>query len=487
LPNVEIQTFLREYSEALNRGNAAVFAGAGLSRSSGFLDWPGLLTDIARDVGLVIERETDLPAVAQYNLNKHKTRAAINQAIVNEFTTSAQPSDALNTLARLPVRTYWTTNYDTLIEDAIKAAGRTPDVKRRPEDLATSIKDANAIVYKMHGDITEPASAVVTKEDYETYELERSLFTTALQGDIVEKTFLFVGLSFTDPNIESVLARIRRLLGKNQRRHFVILRRPQPDGQSEEDYKYLAHRFQLRIDDLGRYSIYPVLIDDFAEIPSILAELERLNRATRVFVSGAALEFSPLGEQRIHHLCTSLGARLVAEGYTLVSGYGLGLGGAVVLGAAEAFERYRSRITHEQLRYRPFPQELPPGTDRADYYTSYRMSILSDVGIAVFICGNRLDPDTGRVETSPGVLEEFDLALDQGAFPIPLGATGHAARQIWEKMYQSPEAFSLPPSTLKDFSTIGTPESSDDQILESLFRIISEVRQPRLYTPQAGT
>ena len=31
--------FLREYVKAIRDGNAAVFAGAGLSRPSGFVDW----------------------------------------------------------------------------------------------------------------------------------------------------------------------------------------------------------------------------------------------------------------------------------------------------------------------------------------------------------------------------------------------------------------------------------------------------------------
>ena len=53
-------TFISEYVEAIHDQNAAVFAGAGLSIPAGVVNWKGLLRDIARDVGLDVDRETDL-------------------------------------------------------------------------------------------------------------------------------------------------------------------------------------------------------------------------------------------------------------------------------------------------------------------------------------------------------------------------------------------------------------------------------------------
>ena len=37
------EELIREYTRAIQEGNAAIFAGAGLSRPSGFVDWKGLL------------------------------------------------------------------------------------------------------------------------------------------------------------------------------------------------------------------------------------------------------------------------------------------------------------------------------------------------------------------------------------------------------------------------------------------------------------
>jgi hypothetical protein len=48
----DIEQFVAEYVKELEAGTAAVFAGAGLSASAGFVDWATLLKPIADDLGL---------------------------------------------------------------------------------------------------------------------------------------------------------------------------------------------------------------------------------------------------------------------------------------------------------------------------------------------------------------------------------------------------------------------------------------------------
>ena len=43
--------FLKEYSDAVIAGHAAVFAGAGFSATAGFVDWKGLIRDLAAEIG----------------------------------------------------------------------------------------------------------------------------------------------------------------------------------------------------------------------------------------------------------------------------------------------------------------------------------------------------------------------------------------------------------------------------------------------------
>lgn len=217
---ITITDFKRAYSKAVKDNYAAIFAGAGLSMSSGFVDWKGLLKDLAKEIKLDVEKESDLVEVAQYYCNEKQGRNEINQKILNYFMTESQENENIKILAELPINIFWTTNYDHLIEETLKKYGKHVDVKITTQNLATTLSGNDAIVYKMHGDYLYASDCVIIKDDYECYNDTRQLFSTTLQGDLVSKTFLFIGFSFEDPNLNYILSRIRVLLDKN-RRHIT--------------------------------------------------------------------------------------------------------------------------------------------------------------------------------------------------------------------------------------------------------------------------
>ena len=153
-------------------------------------------------------------------------RAKLDRLIIEEFTKETSLSENHRLLARLPIDTVWTTNCDKLLEDAFRDAHRRVDVKKTSDSLQLPLPGRSVTVYKMHGDVDSPQDAVLTKEDYETYDLTRELYSIKLKGDIVVKTFLFLGFSFTDPNIDYILSRIRALLGKDKGKHYAVMRWP---------------------------------------------------------------------------------------------------------------------------------------------------------------------------------------------------------------------------------------------------------------------
>jgi NAD-dependent SIR2 family protein deacetylase len=236
-PIMTTDEFTRTYSQAISDHNAAILAGAGLSTPAGLVNWKELMGSIAADVGLDVDRETDLVAVALYHTNERWGRQRLNQVLVRGFSERATLTESHRILARLPSGTYWTTNYDHLIEEALREAGGRADVKITPENLATTLPRRDAVVYKMHGDIADPAKAVVTKDDYESYIASHrdQLFSTALRGDLVSKTLLCLGCSFRDSNLDHILARIRVLLEDNRREHYCLMRSVQP-----QDFQTLA-------------------------------------------------------------------------------------------------------------------------------------------------------------------------------------------------------------------------------------------------------
>lgn len=337
-PTAEHQRFIRRYAAALESGDVALFAGAGLSRAAGFVDWRSLLKDIAAELHLDIDRESDLIAIAQYHVNAKKNRARINQVLIDELTRTAArtPNHAL--LARLPIPTVWTTNYDQLLERTFEEAGKVVDIKISQENLAQTRRGRDVILYKMHGCVTAPHEAVVTKDDYEQYERKKPLFVESLKGDLISKTFLFVGFSFTDPNVDYILSRVRTLLGANQREHFCIMRSPpRPTrlvGKKKADFEYEQRKTELRQADLLRFGIETVWIDKFQHLEPLLYSLAAFAHRKSIFVSGAARVSEPLGSPRLETLARELGARIIRDGYRLISGFGYGLGEQCVLGVS---------------------------------------------------------------------------------------------------------------------------------------------------------
>lgn len=126
---IELTSFIDRYVKEIRDNSAAMFLGAGFSKSTGYVDWKNLPKSIADELGLDVEKENDLVSLAQYCFNKNGTRSIINDAIYEEFSKDGTIDENHRLIAKLPIFTYWTTNYDSLIEDALQEAQRVVDIK----------------------------------------------------------------------------------------------------------------------------------------------------------------------------------------------------------------------------------------------------------------------------------------------------------------------------------------------------------------------
>ena len=146
----EIHAFINDYVYKLRQGNVTILVGAGLSKAAGFVDWKGLLKDLASELGLRIEDENDLISIAQFHKNAKQNRNKIDEKIVNEFTDKDIETENHHIIARLPFNTIWTTNYDDLIEDTHYKYNKNVDVKREVDDLFINRNNRSCILCKMH-------------------------------------------------------------------------------------------------------------------------------------------------------------------------------------------------------------------------------------------------------------------------------------------------------------------------------------------------
>ncbi len=354
-PQHVIDGFIKDFVQDLHNGSAAIFAGAGMSKGSGYVDWPELLGDIANELGLDVAKEHDLISLAQFHVNNKRTADGLAKKILREFSEQIEPSEVHDIIARLPIYSFWTTNYDTLIEDALRRAYRVPDIKSQVDQLTLSRPKRDAIVYKMHGDIQMAQNAILYKEQYEKYYVTHAPFITALSGDLVSKTFLFIGFSFTDPNLDYVLSRLHG--GTTKRTHYCFMREAQREvGDDDELFRYKIRKQELRIEDLKRFGIQTLLVDNYSDINDILKKIEALYRKRTVFFSGSAEEYGEWNRQDAQNFIHEVAANCVRANCRVVNGFGWGVGSAVINGALEAIYGDPQKYSEAQLIVRPFPQ-----------------------------------------------------------------------------------------------------------------------------------
>lgn len=435
--NPIVELFIKDFTKEVMEENAAIFAGAGLSMSVGYVSWAKLLEPIAQEIGLDVNKENDLVSLAQYYCNENQgNRGRINQIILDEFSRKVDLTENHKILARLPIHTYWTTNYDRLIEKALEEENKIADVKYTVKQLATTKVKRDAVVYKMHGDVKHPSEAVLIKDDYEKYSIKMDPYIKALSGDLVSKTFLFVGFSFTDPNLDYILSRVRSAYERDQRRHYCLIKKEErrPD-ELEADFEYRVRKQELFISDLSRFNIKTIVLNNYNEITEILQRIENNIKTKTVFLSGSAVEYNHWETEHAEQFIHQLSKELIRKDFNIVSGFGLGVGSFVINGVLEELYMNQGTIDDDRLILRPFPQ----GKKGEEQWDKYRRDMITRTGVSIFLYGNKIDK--GQVVKAKGVQSEFNISFEQNNYVVPVGATGYIAKDLWNKVNEEFETY----------------------------------------------
>jgi hypothetical protein len=472
----DIESFIKDFVNDIGENNAAIFAGAGMSKSAGYVSWPELLTDIAQELGLSVDREHDLISLAQYHVNERGGKAGIIKKILHEFSEQAEPSVNHDILARLPINTYWTTNYDKLIETSLSKNLKIVDVKYTLPSLTWAKPKRDAVVYKMHGDVEHPENAILTKQQYEEYYKTHEHFITQLSSDLISKTFLFIGFSFTDPNLDYVLSRLRAQFSDTGRQHYCFIKKQvKEDFDDEELFKYHLRKQALMVGDLKRYKIKALLIDNYSEITEILQEIERRFAKRTIFISGSAEEYGDQDRNQALAFIHSLSKSIISSDFRIVNGFGWGVGSAIINGALESIYEKPEKRSEDQLIMKPFPQFKTGEKELPVLWEEFRQRMISLAGIAIFIYGNKKD-ENGNIINAGGVLREFQIAVEKGLIPIPIAATGYMSKVIYDEIMADPTKYYKDLGWIIPFiqelnETKMTPEKQIEKILTMISKL----------------
>lgn len=468
--------FLSEFPKAIIDDAAAVFIGAGVSVGAGYPAWKELLKEIGDELGVESNEIVDLAALAQWSVRKSAGRTRVNTVIRKEIAPDRPIPDTLRTIARLPIRNLWTTNYDRLIERSFGEIGRPIDPVSAAGDLAVKPRPGAARLFKMHGSVDRLEDIVIATDDYELYRSTRGAFLPLLQAHMSSFSMLFVGLSFTDPNMRHVLSLIRESFVSSPPEHFAIVRPPQRhDLSSARQFKARLTQHNLWADDLLRYGLHVVEVEQFEEVPHLMREVERRVASNRVWVSGSwPVTGAPVDDTAyVAEVATAIGAALGSSDLALVIGSGLTVSSCSVSGFLSALQRSGSWDLERRLIARPFPQPLEGRLPDQSQWAALRTEMARIAGTIIFIGGLKLE--AGSLVDAEGVRAELEAARAAGAFCLPIGSTGGTARRIAEEMLGSPTNSSQPTKAL--LRTL-MKRSSPSDIAKS---VLSELNKPRSF------
>ncbi|MGR5904284.1 SIR2 family protein [Bacillus cereus] len=159
----------------------------------------------------------------------------------------AKPHDIHKKIVSLGPTCYITTNYDQLLEDTLREnrKGIHWDVvtNRQLAELAslnqTRYKD---YVFKVHGDVNDIESVVLSREHYQKLYGERNSALNTLEILLTTKPVVFLGFGLRDPDFLQVRDKMKNIYGDNRIEHYAIM----PDV-SEEEISYWQTEYGIRI------------------------------------------------------------------------------------------------------------------------------------------------------------------------------------------------------------------------------------------------
>ncbi len=233
--NKTTQEQLNIIAEHLWNGRASLLVGAGFSKNAHVLpdghmppDW-----DELGDLFLEKSRKRKIHPKDRNYANVLRLaeevenvcgRDALTELIRNAiYDDKLEPSDLHMQLLALPWQDVFTTNYDTLLD---RSSIRLKEQGRRSYSLIMNDTEIGGASYpflmKLHGDINDPKSIIITEEDYRTYPHGHQAMINVIRTTILRNTLVLIGFSGNDPNFLQWLGWVKDVLNDKQRKVYLL-------------------------------------------------------------------------------------------------------------------------------------------------------------------------------------------------------------------------------------------------------------------------
>jgi hypothetical protein len=234
----------RTLIDATSFGHLMLFVGAGVSKQadrSKYPNWSELVLELLKrsvlDHHIRKDEADDIRALAKSGklllaasaIKRRVPEGFYLQMLESLFTNAADPAPIHYTLLRLRPSLLITTNYDNLLETAFaKEYSRSmtvvlnADPVRAVRRLTSTASPARPFLLKIHGDIQQPNTLILTNSDYAGLIHGNAAYRHLITTLFISRVPLFVGFSLADPEIVDLLAHLHTALGPQNKLAFLL-------------------------------------------------------------------------------------------------------------------------------------------------------------------------------------------------------------------------------------------------------------------------
>ena len=435
--------FIQKVAKACKNNQLSLFVGAGMSKGAGLPSWKELCRPMAEELGIDLDgTKYSLYDITQFYANSEQP-SELHRMIQNAINQIGKESKALDELTKVQCTSIWTTNFDTILEDAYRKNGTAVKTYFSQSDLKTVDFEKGITLFKMNGDIHNLSEAIITKDDLECYNQKHELFLTFFKRQLVVNSFLFLGYSFSDSLVLPCISELNQIFGGQQMPHYTIMLKS--DNSDDRNFvRDLEERYKIRV----------LLIDSYEELKDVLGEINYYTNQHNVFISGAAWNRGNAELKEIDEFCSMLANKLYKKSYKIINGYGFKVGYYIAAAATKIMMEQNINSFSDYLAMYPFDEHLPEEEKAA-----HREYIISKANTAIFLYGSD--------KTDSGMVKEFEIARkDPRKIIIPAGSTGGAARYIWNEVKMDIIHYPYLEKVIDELGSETNPERLTDLILD---------------------
>lgn len=219
-----IYNIIEKLKIAKENDKLVIFAGAGISKNSGFPLWDDFLKLMGKEIKSDITNEDIKQNMLKIpQLLYQKDGSKYNEILKNTFI-HRDPNLINYKILELMPKHIITTNYDDLFESCVSPNALFYDVVYSDKQLLSATK--KHYILKMHGSIEDINSIVLKEEDYFKFSEKHPAIETFIKSLLIDHTILFLGYSLSDMDLNLIInwvAYLKEQLGNKFSNKYYIL------------------------------------------------------------------------------------------------------------------------------------------------------------------------------------------------------------------------------------------------------------------------